>query len=439
MTELLSPLLIGVGQTAAVLSYLLYGEADAFQERRSRLALTGGFYLLLCLSQALLHQYVTTGGMGSLPTLPFLAISWVLYALFLFLWTRADWPICCFVAFILLLVDNCIWPLVSGVSRTLWGHNYLYEGSFALRVPFILALSLLECALALGVRRLLPEIGKIRLSVYDAILAAAIVVPFLYIRIRAGQSFYQDNKTVQIIMTMCCLAAVITLAAEVGRSSSEYEAMREAQMRSILRQQQAMFEQKLSDADVINRKYHDMKNLLLYLRANGGGQDAAPAIDELMRSIEPYGAAVSTGSDVIDVILNEKLAACAAEDIRCVPCLDGALFDFVKPLDLCTLIGNAMDNAIESCRQIPDPARRYISLHSASRAGTVLLTVRNTFQHRPDLRAGLPATTKADKTGHGYGLQNMAHIAEDYGGILSCRIEDEEFVLTILLSRPLSE
>ena len=430
---MLSPLLIGVGQTAAVLSYLLYEEPDAFQERRSRLILTAGFYLLLCLSQAQLHQYVTTGGMGSLPTLPFLVASWALYALFLFLWTRADWTVCCFVAFTLLLVDNCIWPLVSGVSRTLWGRNYLYEGSFALRVPFILTLSLLECGLALGVRRLLPEIGKIRLSVYDAILAAAIVVPFLYIRFLAGQSLQQDNKTVQIVMTVCCLTAVITLAAEVGRSSSEYEAMREAQMKTILRQQQAMFEQKLSDADLINRKYHDMKNLLLYLRADSG-RAAGPAIDELMRSIEPYGAAVSTGSDVIDVILNEKLSTCAAEDIHCVPCLDGALFDFVKPLDLCTLIGNAIDNAIESCRQIPEPARRCITLHSVARAGTVLLTVRNTFQHRPDLSGGLPATTKADKEGHGYGLQNMARVAESYGGVLSCRIEGEEFVLSIVLA-----
>lgn len=435
MLDLFSPFLIAIGQTAAVLTWLLYGDPDAFRSRRARIGFTAGFFLLLCLTQAMLHRYVSLGGMGSLPTLPFLAISWILYALFLFLWTGAGWEICCFLAFVLLLVDNCIWPLVSSISRLLWGVNYLYEGPLLLRLPFILALSLLECALAWAVRRQMPEIRKIRLSVYDAILAAAIVLPFLYIRMMAGLSVSQDNKTVQIVMTLCCLAAVTALAAEVGHTSSEYERLREEQMKSVLLQQQAMFEQKLRDADGVNRKYHDMKNLLLYLRSHGGGQEMEDSIDQLMASIEPYGTAVSTGNAVVDIVLREKLALCAKESIVCVPYLDGTLLDFVKPLDLCTLLGNALDNSIESCRQIPEKERRYIQLHTVKRGDTVVLTVRNTFLTAPDLRGGLPASTKSDAEQHGYGLRNMRYLAESYGGTLSCRIEDGQFVLRIVLQR----
>ena len=438
MRELVSPFLIGIGQTAAVLVYLLRGDREAFRERPVRGLYTAAFYLLLSLTQARLHAYITVSGMGSLPTLPFLALSWLLYALFLLLWSRASWEICCFLAFVLLLADNCIWPLVSSVSRMLWGVNYLYEGSLARRIPFILILSLLECALTREIRRFMPEIRKIRLSVYDVILAAAIVIPFLYIRTIAGQSVSQDNKLDQILMTGCCLVAVITLAAEIGHSSSEYEKRREEQMQNVLHQQQAMFEQKLQDADVLNRKYHDMKNFLLYLRAHeeGGERELESSIDELMKSIEPYGNAVSSGNAVVDVILGEKLAVCAEEDIACVPYLDGSLLDFVKPLDLCTLIGNAMDNAIESCRRIPEKERRSIRLHAAERGNTVVLSVRNTFLTAPDLRDGLPASTKEDAGNHGYGLRNMRYLAEQYGGMLSCRIEGEEFVLRVTLQRP---
>ena len=438
MRELISPFLIGIGQTAAVLVYLLRGDRDAFRERPVRGLYTAAFYLLLSLTQARLHTYITLSGMGSLPTLPFLALSWLLYALFLLLWSRASWEICCFLAFVLLLADNCIWPLVSSASRMLWGVNYLYEGSLARRIPFILILSLLECALTRGIRRFMPEIRKIRLSVYDVILAAAIVIPFLYIRTIAGQSVSQDNKLDQILMTGCCLVAVITLAAEIGHSSSEYEKRREEQMQNVLHQQQAMFEQKLQDADVLNRKYHDMKNFLLYLRAHeeGGERELDSSIDELMKSIEPYGNAVSSGNAVVDVILGEKLAVCAEEEIVCVPYLDGSLLDFVKPLDLCTLIGNAMDNAIESCRRIPEKERRSIRLHTAERGNTVVLSVRNTFLTAPDLRDGLPASTKDDPGNHGYGLRNMCYLAEHYGGMLSCRIEGEEFVLRVTLQRP---
>ncbi len=434
MREYFSPALIAIGQTAAALSYLLYRHPDAFQERRSRFGFTLGFYLLLTLSQAALHRYISVGGLGSLPTLPFLALSWILYTLFVFLWSRAKWENCCFVAFVLLLVDNCIWPSISSLSRILWGANYLYEGAIPLRLPFILCLSLLECALAYGIRRRMPETDKLCLSLYDAILCGAIVLPFLYIRTLAGQSIAQDNKTVQILMTLCCLVAVITLAAQIGRSSNEQERRREEQMRSVLRRQQAMYEQKLLDADAVNRKYHDMKNFLLYLRSNGQEQEMDASIDRLLESIEPYGTKISTGNSVLDVILSEKLALCAQKEIVCVPYVDGTLLNFLNPLDLCTLVGNALDNAIESCSQIVDPTRRLIHLHTVRRGETVLFAVRNTFAQRPDLQNGLPTSTKADAANHGYGLRNMRYLAEQYGGMLSCQLEGEEFVLTILLT-----
>ena len=436
MKDLFSPFLIGIGQTAAVLVYLLCGERDAFREKPARIWYTLGFYVLLSLSQAQLHVYVTRGGLGSLPTLPFLALNWLLYTLFVFLWSGAAWGVCCYTAFTLMLADNCIWPLVSSVSRLLWGMNFLYEGSIPTRIPFILLLSALECTLAYGIRRLMPEIRKIRLSIYDVILAVAIVIPFLYIRTIAGQSASQDNKLVQIVMTVCCFAAVITLAAEIGHTSTEFEKQQEERMQSVLRQQQAMFEQKLQDADELNRKYHDMKNFLLYLKNNEkSGPELEPSIEQLMKSIEPYGNNISTGNTVVDVILGEKMAVCSEEHIVCVPYLDGHLLDFVKPLDLCTLIGNAMDNAIESCCRIPDRERRYIRLHSAAKEDTVVLTVRNTFQTAPDLQNGLPGTTKDDAKNHGYGLRNMRYLAERYDGFLSCRIEEEEFVLTVTLQR----
>ena len=106
MRELISPFLIGIGQTAAVLVYLLHGNRDAFREKPVRGLYTIAFYLLLSLIQARLHAYLVVSGMGSLPTLQFLALSWLLYALFLVLWSRASWEICCFLAFVLLLGYN---------------------------------------------------------------------------------------------------------------------------------------------------------------------------------------------------------------------------------------------------------------------------------------------------------------------------------------------
>ncbi len=436
MDWLFSPALIGIGQTAALLCFFLYDEPDAFQRDRTRIPCTVCFYLLLVLLQTQLHRYVSESGMGSLPTLPFLAANWVLYAIFVFLWSRAKWEVCCFAAFVLLLIDSCIWPLVSGISRAVWNRNYLYDGAFLLRIPFILTLSALECLMARMVRRMLPEPGKIRLNIYDGILSAALVLPFLYFRLLAGQSVDQSDKTAQIIMTLCCLTGVITLAAEVGHSSNEYEKMQEAQMRSILESQQEMFRQQLHNADTINRKYHDMKNLLLYLRSESRHPGSGQELEQLIESIDPYGNTVSTGNDVIDVILSEKLNRCTEEHITCIPCVDGQLFHFVKPLDLCTLFGNAFDNSIENCRKIPEEENRFIRLYTTAKGNAVVLTVRNTCADVISWKNGLPVSTKGDPENHGYGLRNMRYIAESYGGTLNCRTEGNEFVLSILLSSP---
>mgnify|MGYP007069940481 CR=1 FL=1 len=99
MTLFFSSLLIAVGQTAAVLLYLLYRQPDDLPEHRGRLCYAALFCLLLCISQAALNHHVSRSGMGSLPTLPFLALGWILYALFVWLWSQAQWEICCFVAF----------------------------------------------------------------------------------------------------------------------------------------------------------------------------------------------------------------------------------------------------------------------------------------------------------------------------------------------------
>ena len=113
MRELISPFLIGIGQTAAVLVYLLHGDRDAFREKPVRGLYTIAFYLLLSLTQARLHAYLAVSGMGSLPTLQFLALSWLLYALFLVLWSRASWEICCFLP---CLLGNLLLPGVCAAA-----------------------------------------------------------------------------------------------------------------------------------------------------------------------------------------------------------------------------------------------------------------------------------------------------------------------------------
>lgn len=282
------------------------------------------------------------------------------------------------------------------------------------------------------IRHQLPALEKLRLDRENFVLALASTIPFLYIRTLSSRLTVQDDKTIQIAMTVCCLVALITLVRDVGRTSSEQDKLKSAQMRYVLQRQQMQFQEKLQSIDAVNRKYHDMKNILLYLEAHNNEGEVQRQLQKLKKEIGAYESVVITGNEAIDIVLSEKLAACREKQIACVPYLDGALLDFVDPLDLCIIFGNAMDNAIESCTQIPDAADRQISIRAVERENCTVLSFRNTFFKRPNIQEGLPATTKADRKNHGYGLGNIQYIMEQYGGELNCRVEGQEFILTLL-------
>lgn len=429
-----SPFLVALGQAFAIVVFFLYDDIHAFAHRRQRVCLTAVFLLIHILLQTLIYNYSAINVTGTLPTLQYIFITLLYYMVFTRLWSGLSLPVCGFISLIFLLTDNCVWPLLVSISRSFWGISYLYEGRYLLRLPSIVLLWCMECGCMILIRRLLPPLPEIHLDICTSILTVTSAIPFFYIRLFSGQFAMQTNKALQIIMTVCCLVALITIVGGIGRSFNEYEKLRSVQMEHMLQCQQQQFQQKLQDIDAVNRKYHDMKNILLFLKAQNNTREVQEQIQTILNDIHSYEFTAITGNDAIDILLNEKLAACHEKEITCVPYINGSLLSFVEPLDLCTIFGNAMDNAIESCEKITEKSSRQISIRTARKGSSVALVFRNTFARRPELQSGLPVTTKEDKKNHGYGLGNIRYIMNKYQGEMSCRIEGEEFVLTLLFT-----
>lgn len=148
--------------------------------------------------------------------------------------------------------------------------------------------------------------------------------------------------------------------------------------------------------------------------------------------IHSYETCIETGNEAVNIILSEKLSDCQEKGITFTPYLDGHLLDFIEPLDICTILGNALDNAIEASEGIPDPAKRIITLNVLSKNNFLSVSVCNFFQTIPSQINGKLQTTKKDSFSHGYGMQNMQHTAEKYGGHLSYRIKEDLFTLDFL-------
>ena len=103
-------------------------------------------------------------------------------------------------------------------------------------------------------------------------------------------------------------------------------------------------------------------------------------------------------------------------------------------LPICSIFGNALDNAIENVTDIPDPEKRLIHILITSKKGFVYIRIENYTQKPLKLKADgrTPETTKADKENHGYGLKSIGRSVEKYGGNYAFGLEKSWFVLQIL-------
>lgn len=92
---------------------------------------------------------------------------------------------------------------------------------------------------------------------------------------------------------------------------------------------------------------------------------------------------------------------------------DGSQMDFIDTIDLYTLLGNAMDNAIEAVEQFKEPQKRQIDVQIYRQQHFLVIHVMNPMPGELIYEDGLPVTTKKDKDYHGFGMRSMDRIIKN--------------------------
>ena len=113
--------------------------------------------------------------------------------------------------------------------------------------------------------------------------------------------------------------------------------------------------------------------------------------------------------------------------------LDGKELEFMQPMDISALFGNALDNAIESVKKISDRQKRLIHVSVARQKNFLRIKVENCYEGDLEFENGMPKTTKQDKRYHGYGMKSIRKIVEKYNGSVTVNAEDGWFELRILM------
>jgi hypothetical protein len=130
-------------------------------------------------------------------------------------------------------------------------------------------------------------------------------------------------------------------------------------------------------------------------------------------------------NETVNLILSSFAAKAKQSEIMMT--VDAKLPDslLLSDTELCSLLSNALENAIHACEKITDSNRRHIKLRIYSKNNKLCIDIRNTYQTEPVFRNGLPVSKEQ---GHGFGTKSMIHIVEKYGGVYQFSLKDGWFI-----------
>lgn len=206
------------------------------------------------------------------------------------------------------------------------------------------------------------------------------------------------------------------------------QAAREAQR---LERQYAYYEEKRKSEEKVRALYHDMKNHLLLLESQDSPETRQMA-SQLRQQISEYEDYVRTGNDFLDIIVRDKAKQAKEKQIDFSAVIHFEKGEFLEPMDISTIFGNALDNALEASLELP-PEQRLITVKADCVRELLSIVVENNCA--PD-KGGYKQTSKEDKFLHGFGIRNIRNAVEKYSGQCLIRQEKGCFQMKILLPLP---
>ncbi len=197
------------------------------------------------------------------------------------------------------------------------------------------------------------------------------------------------------IRTLVDLGGLAILYAYQGHMREVHVRKELSHINTLFQNQYHYYRNYQESVELVNIRYHDLKHQIDALRNMKDADERSQWLDALEEEIEQYHISVHTGNAVLDTILAGKMLLCKKHNIRMTCVADGKLLSFLHVTDICSIFGNALDNAIENVTDIPDPEKRLIHILITSKKGFVYIRIENYTQKPLKLKADgrTPETT----------------------------------------------
>lgn len=298
-------------------------------------------------------------------------------------------------------------------------------GNWLLKILFSVAVNV---AIGLTLARWMPEKGQYQIGPRQMVSAWVFCIMsenlFIYAKVDPGAALFN------IVFQFYCITLLYLQSALFKKSSMRKEL---ETIQLLWHQQKGQYQLSKETIELINHKCHDLKHQVQAIRAVKDEKERETYLEKIEKSVQIYSAIVRTGNEILDTILTEKSLICENSGIHINCVADGSLLAFMNPVDLYTLFGNALDNAIEAVRKLESKEKRVIDIMLYERQSFLMLQIVNPMCGEVKFEDGLPLTTKAKNGYHGYGMKSMLHTIQKYEGHLTTEVKNGCFYFNVML------
>lgn len=216
---------------------------------------------------------------------------------------------------------------------------------------------------------------------------------------------------------------------EIKRENTVYAQQVEFYRKYILEREEMLLQ--------VREGQHDIKNKWIFVLGLLNNDEVGKAKKFIMDSITDNGGFETkmdlsrSNNIVIDSMINYKLSIAEKKNIKLDVKVNIWIDIPVDNGDICVLLGNALDNAIEATMKVEED-RRFINLYIYCIKDTLVVTLINSYDKTVHNIDGKLLSTKKDKENHGIGLLSIKKVVDKYNGTFLIE-ESETFCLKIIL------
>jgi len=283
-------------------------------------------------------------------------------------------------------------------------------------------------------------------AVYNAAISFFPPLITLILIVRLFYLTFESTSEGQIINSHLTIAGLLFLTALTlfslsDRIKSLYENLTYSATLEQMLAMQGKYYSSLQEHQLeLRRINHDIRNhtrVIVNLINQGHHEEAKKYVESLSMEIRKLVSVTECNNQLIGALLNDKLGGLKESGVTLSLCVMVPAVLNINNVDLCILMGNLLDNAVDACKRISDPdAERFIDVDIRLKGPFLCINIKNAYSGTLNFDKHHYFTTKPDTLYHGIGLSNVARVVEKYDGKLTVSHSENIFTATVLLYYP---